>query len=89
MLDRDDTTGGKTLTVTNPIHFVEDRRLGIARSQKVTLERVGVATNNGATGGHQRLAHHLPAEHPLRAFLGAAAPKQVDFDSFEVEQLDQ
>ena len=50
---------------------------------------VGGVVRRWETGGHQRLADHLSTEHSLGAFLGAAAPKQVDFDSFEVEQIDQ
>ena len=40
-------------------------------------------------GCDERLARHLPAEHPLAPLLRAAPAEQVDLERLQVEELDQ
>jgi hypothetical protein len=43
---------------------------------------------DGAAGGDQRLADHLPAAHALPAGLRAATAEQVHFERLEVENVE-
>ena len=51
------------------------------------MQRVDQPVLDGARRRHQRLPHHLSAEHALPAILRAVAAKQIDLQLFEVEQL--
>ncbi len=42
-----------------------------------------------AAGGHQRLGCDLTAEDPLPLFIGLGSAKDIDFDCFEVEKVDE
>ena len=44
---------------------------------------------DGAAGGDQGLTDHLPAEYARPAGLRRAAAEQVDFERFEVEDLQE
>ena len=53
------------------------------------MQRVHDAALDRAPRGHQRLAGHLSAEHPLAILLRAAAAEDVHLELLEVEDLDQ
>jgi hypothetical protein len=69
VLDGDDATGGEGAAVTDAVHLVEDRLGGIAGPQEVRVQGVHHAAVHRAPRGHQRLAGHLSAEHPLAILL--------------------
>jgi hypothetical protein len=50
---------------------------------------VAKAAINGARGRNQGLPQHLTSEYPLRAVLWAHPAKDVFFDLFEIEKLDE
>ena len=90
VLDGHDASGGERATVADAVDVVEDRHARIAGTQEVGVQRVHLAVGlDGAGGGHQRLAGHLPTEHPLGLDIGARAPEDVDLDRLEVEQGDE
>ena len=91
VLDGDDPPGGEAPAVADAVDLVEDRHRRVARAQEVGVQRVHQAARvvDRACRGDQRLAGHLPAEHPLAALVGRDAPEDVDLDGLEVEQGDQ
>ena len=54
---------GKSTTVPDPLNFVIDWQLMIARSQEVGVHGVGQTVLDGPAGRHQRLAQHPAAKH--------------------------
>ena len=87
VLDGDDPPGGEALAVADAVDLVDDRHLGVARQQKIGVQRMRRARRHvdGAAGRHQRLPHHLAAEHPLPGVLRRAAAKQIDLELLEIE----
>ena len=79
----------ETATITDPLDFVVDRHVLIARAQKVGMERVTEAPFNGSTGGHQRLAKNLPAKHVGKAQILAVTLEVVVTNGREIQQLHQ
>ena len=70
VLDRDDTSGRKTLAVANPVDLIDDRHLRIAAEQEIGVQRMRAPFRlDGAARGYQRLADHLAAKNPLPARL--------------------
>jgi hypothetical protein len=47
------------------------------------------AALDGSTRGHQRLGRHLAAESALAVALGVLAPKEVDLDILEIQQVNK
>jgi hypothetical protein len=85
VLDRDDTPRREAAAIADSIDFVEDRDFRVARSEKITLQRMDVTIFDCAIRGDQSLTDDLPTEYPLGALLGAASTKQVELDLFEIE----
>jgi hypothetical protein len=44
---------------------------------------------DGATGRHQRLSRHLAAEDALALLVGLGAPKDVDLNRLQIQQVDE
>ena len=91
VLDRDHAAGGEALAVADAVDVVDDRHLGIAGEQEIGVQRMRrpAAHVDGAAGGDQRLADHLPAEHALPADLRRAAAEQVHLELLEIEDGEQ
>src|SRR6185312_12721334 len=89
VLARRDAAGGEALAVTDAVDVINDRNLGIARQQEISMHRVRRPVLDRAHGGNQRLADHLPAEHALPADLRRAAAEQVHLERLEVENIEQ
>jgi len=89
MLDRDDPAGRKAASIADTVDFIEDRNLGIARAEKITLERMNVAIFDRAIRGDQGLADDLPTEYALGAFLGASPSEKVELDLFEIKKIEE
>ena len=80
----------KLLAVADAVHLVEDRHGRVAGAQEVRVQRVHVAARlHRASGGDERLAGHLAAEHALAVLVGGDAAEDVHLDGFEIEQVDQ
>jgi hypothetical protein len=73
VLARGDAPRGEALAVPHAIHVVDDRNLGIARQQEISVHGMRRPALDRAHGGDQRLPDHLAAEHTLPADLRAAA----------------
>jgi hypothetical protein len=41
------------------------------------------------TSGHEGLGRDLASEDPLAFFVGLGSTKDIDFDGFEVEEVDE
>ena len=54
--------------------------------QKIRVQRVGRAVG-GQARRTQRLSEHLPAKHPLADKIVAAAPEQVFFEFFQIQNV--
>lgn len=89
MLDRDDPAGRKAAAIADAVDFIEDRNLGIARAEKITLERMDVAIFDRAIRSDQGLADNLPTEYALGAFLGASPSEKVELDLFEIKKIEE
>jgi hypothetical protein len=87
VLDRNHAPGGEALAVANAIDLVDDGYLRVTAEQKVGVQRMRRTAGgiDGATGGDQRLADHLPAEDTLPTHLRRAAAKQIHFQLLEIE----
>jgi len=93
VLDRGDAADGKAAAVARAVHFVDDRRFDVARTQEIGVQRMrttaaGAAFHRGLRGG-QRLSQHLATEHVLGADIAALAAEQVVFQPLQRQQLDQ
>ncbi len=92
VLDRLDVAGGETLAVADAVDVVDDRHFGIAAEQEIGVQRMRRPRRHivdGAAGRDQRLADDLAAEHPLPARLRRTAAKQIHFERFEIENINQ
>ena len=92
VLDRLDVARGEAFAVANAVDVVDDRHFGIAAEQKISVQRMrrpGRHVIDGAAGRDQRLADDLAAEHPLPARLRRTAAKQIHFERFEIENINQ
>ena len=88
VLDRDHAPRGEALAVADAIDFVDDRHLGIAAEQEISVQRMRRTNRHvfdRAAGGDQRLADDLAAEHALPARLRRPAAEQIQFERFEIE----
>ena len=87
MLDGDDAPRRETAAVANAVNLVDDRRLGIARQEKVSVKRMRepVLRFNCAAGCDERLANDLAAEHALPTVLRAAAAEQIVLQLLQIE----
>ena len=67
-----------------------DRDGGVAGAHEVAVQGVHETRLLDRTaGGDQRLTGHLPAEHPLRAHLGALADEGGRVDLLQVEDVEK
>jgi hypothetical protein len=89
VLDRHDASGRETAAIANPVDLVENRNLGVARPEKITLQRMDLATLDGAIRGDEGLANDLAPKDTLRPFLWTSSTEEVELDFFEIEKLDQ
>ena len=86
VLDGDHATGRERPPVSDAVHVVQHRCLGVAGPQEVGVHGVHRASLHRAGRGHQRLAGHLASEDALAIVVGRAAPEDVDLDGLQVEQ---
>ncbi len=77
VLDRDDASGGERLAVADAVDLVEDRRVRVAGTQEVRVERVDVARRpdlgivlDSASCSDERLSGDLSSEHALALLVG-------------------
>ncbi|MDT4861373.1 hypothetical protein FQZ97_959750 [compost metagenome] len=90
LLDGGDAAGTEAAAIAHPVHRVDHRQAGVARTQEVTVEGVHVALGfHRLAGGGEGLAEHLAAEQLAEAEILADAAEQVFFDGFEAQQGDQ
>ena len=68
LLNGDDAPCGEALAVTRPLDLVEYRYAGVARADKIALQRMADAVANGFVSGHQSLGDDLAAEDALAFF---------------------
>ena len=89
VLNGDHASSREALAIANAVNFIENGHLGIAGAQKVGVERVHSTLVDGPSGGHEGLRGNLATEYPLAFFVGLGTTKDVDFNSFEVEEVDK
>ncbi|MCY1338606.1 hypothetical protein D9M69_244680 [compost metagenome] len=90
LLDRGDAAGAEAAAIAHPVHRVDHRQAGVARTQEVAVEGMHVALRlHRLAGGRKGLAEHLAAEQLAEAQVLADAAEQVLFDGFEAQQRDQ
>src|ERR1019366_592657 len=89
VLARGDAPRGEALAIPHAIDVVDDRNLGIARQQEISMHGMRRPALDRAHGGDQRLPDHLAAEHTLPADLRAAAAEKVYVQFFEIEKIQQ
>ena len=89
VLDRSDPAGRVAFAVAQPLDFIDDWNLRIARKDEITVQRMRQPAFDGAACRHHRLPDHLTAEHPLPAGFRAVAAKHVHLDRLEIEDGNQ
>src|SRR5215470_17914614 len=92
VLNRHHASGGEAASIPDPVDFVDDRHLGIASEQKISMKGMRRSVRkpvNRAAGGNQRLANHLAAKNALPADLRRTASKQIDLDRLEIKDGQQ
>ena len=62
----------EALAVTDAVGVVDDRHLGVAAQEEISVQRMGRPGPYGAQGCDQRLTDNLPAEHALPARFAAS-----------------
>jgi hypothetical protein len=77
------------MTARHGSDLVEDGYRRVAGTEEVRVERVHPPVPDGAPGGHERLAGHLPTEDALTLLVRLDAAKDVLLDRFEVQQADE
>jgi len=93
-LDGGDTAGGKRLPVADSIHLIKDGNFRVTRSEKVGVQGVDRAVAPGAIAyrsprRNQGLGRDLTAEHPQTLLWRTEASEEVDFEGFEVQDVDE
>src|SRR4051812_2321709 len=85
VLHRDYPPGGERAAVSDAVDVQDEAPAGQARSQEVSVQRMGMMVGiDGEGGGPQRLRRHLSAEQPAVVPVGgAAAPEQVAVEPLE------
>ena len=89
-LDRLHPSRRHAASVPDGLDVVHDRTPGVARAEKVAVERV-----HRTLPGHrvprcgQRLTDHLAPEHGTEPEILAVSAEQILFDAFELEELQQ
>ena len=76
MLDRDDAPVRKAAAVASAINLVDDRRVHVAATQEIRVQRVRDPALDRVLRGRQRLAQHLAAEHLRAADVAAVAAER-------------
>jgi hypothetical protein len=89
VLDRHDPPGAETPAVPAAVDIVDDRRIVVARAEKIGMQRVRLKFVHGLAGRQQGLRQNLSAEHPLGADVTARAAEQVVLKRFELHQPQQ
>src|ERR1700680_1482842 len=89
MLARRDAPRGETFAVADAVNIVDDRHLRVDGQQEISVQRMRWPAFDRAAGCDQRLADHLAAEDALPADLRAAAAKEIFFQRFEVENVEE
>lgn len=88
VLDGDHPAGSEASAVSDAVDFVQHRHGRVSRSQEVCVQRVHASVRlDGSCRRDQRLPGYLPAEDTLAVVVRRHAPKDIDFDHFEVEKL--
>ena len=81
----EDAPGREGAPVADALDDIVDRRVGIAGTQEISMQRMAVAFRNGAGRRDQRLAQNLAAEDSLPARIIAATAEAVVVDGFEIQ----
>src|SRR3954452_10981227 len=91
VLHGDYPPGGERAAVADAVNVQDEAPARQARSQEVSVQRMGMVVGvDGEGGGAQRLRRHLATKQPPVVPVGrAAAPKKVAVESLEVEQPEQ
>jgi hypothetical protein len=89
VLNGDNSPSREAFAIANAVNFVQNRHPGITRAQKVGVKRVHSALVDGPPSGHQGLRGDLATEDSLTLFIGLGATKDVDLNSFKVEEVDE
>ena len=89
VLNGDHPPGREAVPVPDALHIVDDRGMGIARPQEISMQRMGATPLDGLIGRHKGLAENLAAKDALAADVPAVASKQVIFQPFQAEMCDQ
>lgn len=89
-LHGDDAAVGEAAAIEIGQDAVDDRAAGIARTQEIGVERMGLPLGiDPARGGVQRLGHDLPAIDPAGLLGGSGAPEDAGVDFLDGEQAAQ
>lgn len=90
MLYGHDAACRKGSAVTNAVHLVNDRHLGVARPHEIPVQGMDMAIRlDGTLRRDQRLGYGLSAEDALPIQIGAATTEQVVFQPLQVENAKQ
>jgi hypothetical protein len=83
-----DSTSCKTSTISQSVDLVEDWCVGVARAQKVRMQRVHMTglVIHCAGSRDQRLSCDLATKYSLSIFLWGHTTKNIDFNGLKVEQ---
>ena len=90
VLDGDDAPRRETAAIAGTVDLIDDRDLRVAGADEIGVERMAQPLFHGAVGRHQGLGDHLAPENALAGFLiGALAAEEIDFQTLQVEQVQQ
>ena len=89
VLNGHDATRGKALPVANSVNFVENRRGGIARTQKIRVQRVGAPSLDRTSRRHQSLGRNLAPERALALLFGIRPSKDVVVNWLNIQQTNE
>src|ERR1019366_3149064 len=85
MLDRVAAPRGKTLSVPDPVDFIDDRHARVARQKEIAVQGMRRPPFDGAGRCDEGLRDHETAEHALPANLRTAPAKNIFLDPLEIE----
>jgi len=86
VLNRNNTTVGKTATIARAIYFVNDGCIHVAAAQKVSVQRMCNTAFHSVLCRRQCLSENLTTKYLRTADVAAVTAKNILFDSLELEK---
>jgi hypothetical protein len=82
VLNSHNSSAGETSPIAASVHFIDDRMIGIAGSQKVRVQRMRGTSVDRGIRSCKRLTEHLPTEDTVMPGIAA-----FTFESISIETL--